>query len=137
MAQLETELTKHLGKRVRYSEVWQGKRIVAGGVVIRYKDPIITPYIGSLADSRASRSNYLQYWSLIEHCHAEGIRRFEMGRSPRGSTHDRFKRKWGCEEMPLHYNYRVVDPRKRYSSVSRPATSWYSMSLLRVTMETS
>ena len=116
-------LEKHCRRRVRYSEVWQGQRIVAGGVTIRYKQTMITPYIGSLAGSRALRPNYHQYWGLIEHCDAEGIRRFEMGRSPRGSTHSSFKKKWGCDEMPLFHNYRVVSSSRGYRSVSRPSAT--------------
>jgi hypothetical protein len=100
--------------------VWHGDRLVAGGVVIRDKESIITPYIGSLARFRALRPNYLQYWGLVEHCATEGLSRFDMGRSPRGSTHAQFKTKWGCREVPVSYSYLVIDPRKRYRSVSRP-----------------
>lgn len=114
-------LTKHLGPHVRYSEVWHRGDLLAGGVVIRHKQTIITPYIGSLAGSRALRSNYFQYWGLIERCTEDGVRCFDMGRSPRGSTHARFKMKWGCDEAQAFYNYRVIDPRKRYRSVSRPS----------------
>ena len=92
-----------------------------GGIVIRYKETISTPYIGSLAQYRPLRPNYLQYWKLIEHCADQGIGCFEMGRSPRGSTHARFKNKWGCAEIPLPYSYRVIGPRGRYRTVSRPS----------------
>jgi len=114
-------LEKHLGDRVRYSEVRHQDRLVAGGIVVRFKRSIITPYIGSLAESRALRSNYFQYWKIVEHCAAEGVNEFQMGRSPRGSTHARFKAKWGCEERQAYYNYLVVNPRKSYRAVSRPS----------------
>jgi FemAB-related protein (PEP-CTERM system-associated) len=114
-------LGEHLGDHVRYSEVRHGDRLVAGGIVIRFRHTIITPYIGSLATSRTLRSNYFQYWKLIEHCTEEGLTEFQMGRSPRDSTHARFKQKWGCEERPAFYNYLVVNPRKPYRAVSRPA----------------
>ena len=114
-------LRKHLGERVRFSEVWRGKQLIAGGIVVRYKDTISTPYIGSLANYRPLRPNYLQYWKLIEHYAGLGVRCFEMGRSPRDSTHARFKKKWGCEEFPVQYSYVVIDERKGYRTVSRPS----------------
>ncbi len=114
-------LGKHLGSRVRYSEVRHQERMVAAGITVRFKGSIITPYIGSLAESRALRANYFQYWSLIEHCVEQGLNEFQMGRSPRESTHAKFKKKWGCEERPVYYNYLVVNPRKGYRAVSRPS----------------
>ena len=114
-------LGKHFESRVQYSEVRKGSDLVAAGIVVRFKDTIITPYIGSLAESRALRANYFQYWKLIEHSTEAGVRQFQMGRSPRDSTHARFKKKWGCETLPAFYNYLVVNPRKRYRAVSRPA----------------
>jgi len=114
-------LTERLGERVGFSEVRDAGRLVAAGVVIRDRQTIITPYIGSLARSRSGRANYAQYWGLIEHFAARGVRRFDMGRSPRGSTHARFKLKWGCAELPVYYNYAVVRPGGRYRSVSRPS----------------
>jgi FemAB-related protein (PEP-CTERM system-associated) len=114
-------LRARFADRVRFAEVWREDRLLAGGVVIRFQQTLSTPYIGSLFDYRALRANYFQYWGLIEHGAEVGIRRFEMGRSPRGSTHDRFKRKWGCHEVPLFYNYHVFNARKGYRSVSQPS----------------
>jgi len=115
-------LVERLGRSTRFSEVWHRKELVAAGVAIRYRETMITPYIGSLERSRDLRANYLQYWGLIEqHCSAQGIRRFEMGRSPRGSTHAQFKLKWGSCELPVFYNYRVMNPQRGYRSVSRPS----------------
>ncbi len=112
---------ERLSNRVRYSEVRHAGASVAGGVVIRFKDTILTPYIGSLATSRASRSNYFQYWKIIEAYATQGVTRFEMGRSPRGSTHAQFKKKWGCTEVPVFYNFRIINSRRGYRSVSQPS----------------
>ncbi len=115
------QLRRHLSDRVQFAEVRHAGRMVAAAVVLRFRDGILTPYIGSLARSRGLRANYYQYWSIIEWCCREGVKRFELGRSPRDSTHVQFKRKWGGREVPLYYNYRLIDPRKRYRSVSRPS----------------
>jgi FemAB-related protein (PEP-CTERM system-associated) len=116
-------LKKQLERHLRFSEVWQGEQLVAAGVVLAHQRTMITPYIGSLAGSRALRANYLQYWGLIEHGSRVGVRCFDMGRSPRGSTHARFKAKWGCNEVQAFYNYRMIDARKEYRSVSQPSAT--------------
>jgi FemAB-related protein (PEP-CTERM system-associated) len=114
-------LDKHLADHVGYSEVRHAERLVAAGVVVRFKDTIITPYIGSLHDARALRPNYHQYWELVEHFAPLGVTRFDMGRSPVGSTHARFKTKWGCDELPVFYNHQLTREGARYRSVSEPS----------------
>lgn len=114
-------LDRHLADHVGYCEVHHARRLVAAGVVLRYKQTIITPYIGSLEDARALCPNYHQYWELVEHFAARGVRHFDMGRSPVASTHARFKLKWGCRELPVHYNYRLAREGAQYNSVSEPS----------------
>jgi len=114
-------LQRHFGHDVSFSEVRHRRTLVAGGIIIRFRDGIITPYIGSLKDYRHRGSNYCQYWGIIGHCLEEKIRRFEFGRSPRGSTHVQFKKKWGAAERQMIYNYRLFNPTATYGSVSRPA----------------
>jgi FemAB-related protein (PEP-CTERM system-associated) len=115
------KLVEHLGDRVQFAEVRQADQLVAAGVIVSFRDAILTPYIGSLARFRHTRANYCQYWGIVEWCCGKGIERFELGRSPKGSTHVQFKRKWGAEEVPVYYNYRVINPRKGYQSVSDPS----------------
>ncbi len=116
-----TLLQKYFGNKVSFSEVRHNGTVVAGGIIIRFRDGIITPYIGSLKEYRHQGSNYCQYWGIIGHCMEEKIRRFEFGRSPKGSTHVQFKKKWGTEECQVMYNYLVLNPAREYRSVSRPA----------------
>jgi hypothetical protein len=42
---------------------------------------------------------------------ARGLRTFDFGRSKRDSGSYHFKRHWGFEEQPLHYEYRLVRAR--------------------------
>jgi len=108
---------------VQFSEVYDHDRLTAAGVVVRFKDKVSTPYIGSLADGRERGANYCQYWGIITDNLARGIRHFEMGRSPAESTHAQFKEKWGAIPTPMFYNYRVLRPGAVYRTVSRP-TLW-------------
>lgn len=113
-------LIKYFGENVQFSQVQYKNRLVAGGIVLRQDERIITPYIGSLQKFRRLGSNYCQYWGIIEHCQLSGIKFLELGRSPADSVHDQFKRKWGAATIPVHYNYRVFNPVKTYRSVSHP-----------------
>ncbi len=113
-------LKKYFKDEVSFSEVWYQNKLVAGGIIIRSSKTVITPYIGSLNKYRQLGSNYCQYWGIINYCHDQGIRIFDMGRSPKGSTHANFKQKWGAKAIPAFYNYRVINQRKKYRSVSQP-----------------
>ncbi len=114
-------LIKYFNENVLFSQVHHNKRLVAGGIVLRFDDRIITPYIGSLKNYRWFGSNYCQYWGIIKYCHEQGIRHFDMGRSPSNSTHDSFKQKWGATALPAYYNHMVINPDKKYRSVSQPS----------------
>ncbi len=110
-------LRKHFAGRTWFSEVRHRGELIAAGVVMDFGDSVITPYIGSLRQYGRLRANYCQYWGIVEYCLEHGIPRFELGRSPKGSTHIRFKRKWGAGDVDVSYNYLVVNPRKSYRSV--------------------
>ncbi len=113
-------LVEHLGDHVRFSQVHLKDRLVAAGVLMRFRERMATPYIGSLKRFRATRANYCQYWGIIEHCLETGVRCFDLGRSPRGSSHDRFKRKWGALPVEVHYCHRAISDRRSYRTVSEP-----------------
>ncbi len=80
-----------------------------GDVLVAFPrvDSLITPYIGSLKQFGHLRANYCQYWGIVEYCLEHGVPRFEFGRSPKGSTHVQFKRKWGAGDVEVVYNYLV------------------------------
>ena len=93
-------------------------------MLIRFRDSIHTPYIGSLSSYRHTRSNYCQYWGIIQHCIETGVRRFELGRSPKGSTHAQFKKKWGATPIEASYNYYPLKPNAKYRSAADPPRSY-------------
>lgn len=111
-------LRKHFAEETSFSEVWHQGELMAAGIVMNFGKSVITPYIGSLKQHGRLRANYCQYWGIIEHCLEHGAARFELGRSPKGSNHVRFKRKWGAEDIEVSYNYLVINPRKRYRNVT-------------------
>ena len=110
-------LGKHFARETSYTEVWHRGQLMAGGVVMDFGDSVITPYIGSLKQHGRLRANYCQYWGIVEYCLEHGVPRFELGRSPKGSSHIRFKRKWGALDVDVIYNVLLVNPQKSYRSV--------------------
>ena len=110
-------LRKYFAEETSFSEVWYRGELMAAGVVMSFGDSVITPFIGSLKQHGQLRANYCQYWGIIEHCLEHGVPRFELGRSPKGSTHIQFKRKWGAEDVNVCYNHLLINPRKSYRSV--------------------
>jgi len=63
------------------------------------------PWSGS--DKRFSRfgANRLLYWRMLAHAADAGWKRFDFGRSTRGSGTYEFKQEWGAEEVPLYWHY--------------------------------
>ncbi len=113
-------LFEHFWADVRFSQVHLDGELVAAGVMVRAGDHLLTPYIGSLKGDRSRGSNYCQYWGIVEHCTSTGIRTFELGRSPNGSTHTRFKKKWGATPVPMFYSHLAISKRRVWTSVAEP-----------------
>ncbi|MBS1188659.1 MAG: peptidoglycan bridge formation protein FemAB [Rhodocyclaceae bacterium] len=62
-------------------------------------------YAGESARARPTAANDLKYWELMKRAVARGCRVFDMGRSKSGTGSFEFKRTWGFEPQPLHYEY--------------------------------
>lgn len=83
--------------------VWDGGSPVGAGVVTAHRGTVEWPWCATLLDSRCKYSNAFLYWSLLAWAAENNYCRVDLGRcTPGGGTH-KFKRLWGCEEMPLHW----------------------------------
>jgi len=114
-------LKKYFPDDVYFALVSLQEQTVAAGIIIKYKDTIITPYIGSLKQYRNQGTNYYQYWEIIKFCNENKIRHFELGRSPKGSSHEKFKEKWGAQKLQAYYNYYLINRKFTYKTVSQPS----------------
>ncbi len=52
------------------------------------------------------------YWELMRHSCERGLRVFDYGRSKQGTGPYSFKKNWGFEPAPLHYEYHLVKARE-------------------------
>lgn len=81
-----------------------------------FRNEVLPYYAGDTDISREfAGNNDFKYWELMRRACERGYTTFDYGRSKRGTGSFNFKRNWGFEPQPLHYEYRL------YQSKSVPA----------------
>ncbi len=88
--------------------------IVLDGAVISsvmsfyFRDEVLPYYGGGVDAARAVAGNDFMYWELMRRACERGLKVFDFGRSKRGTGSFDFKKNWGFEPTPLHYEYFLV-----------------------------
>jgi FemAB-related protein (PEP-CTERM system-associated) len=82
--------------------------LVASVMSFYFRDEVLPYYGGGTDQARELAGNDLMYWELMRRACERGLRVFDYGRSKRGTGSFDFKRNWGFEPQPLHYEYRMV-----------------------------
>lgn len=72
-----------------------------------FRDEVLPYYAGDDFAARELAANDFKYWELMRRACARGIRVFDYGRSKLDTGPYAFKRNWGFEPTPLHYEYRL------------------------------
>jgi FemAB-related protein (PEP-CTERM system-associated) len=72
-----------------------------------FRDEVLPYYAGDDVHARELAANDFKYWQLMRCASARGVRIFDFGRSKRGTGSFSFKKNWGFEPQPLHYEYRL------------------------------
>lgn len=84
---------------------------IAGVMSFYHRDTVLPYYGGSRPAARALYGNDFMYWNLMSRAARRGAREFDYGRSKRGTGAFSFKKNWGFEPAPLHYQYHLVRSR--------------------------
>ena len=84
----------------------QGKA-VSGVLSFYFRDEVLPYYAGDLMDARDLAANDFKYWELMRRACERGLRVFDYGRSKRETGSFDFKKNWGFEPAPLHYEYQL------------------------------
>jgi FemAB-related protein (PEP-CTERM system-associated) len=121
------ELMREFGSRCEILTVYSGSTPLAAVMSFYFRDEVLPFYGGGTAAAREHRANDFMYWELMRRCAARGIRVFDFGRSKRDSGSYHFKRHWGFEEQPLHYQYHLA--RSRQMPDLSPANPKYSLAI--------
>jgi FemAB-related protein (PEP-CTERM system-associated) len=80
---------------------------VASVLSFYFRDEVLPYYAGDLPVARELAANDFKYWELMRRACERGIKVFDYGRSKRGTGSFDFKKNWGFEPTPLHYEYRL------------------------------
>lgn len=70
-----------------------------------FRDEVLPYYAGDDVAARDLAANDFKYWDLMRRACARGLKVFDYGRSKVGTGPYAFKKNWGFEPQPLHYEY--------------------------------
>jgi len=73
-----------------------------------FRDEVLPYYAGDSAEARDLAANDFKYWELMRRACERGIKVFDYGRSKQGTGTFDFKKNWGFEAQPLHYEYHLL-----------------------------
>ena len=73
-----------------------------------HRDEVLPYYAGDNAQARALAANDFKYWDLMRRAVERGLRIFDYGRSKRDTGSFDFKKNWGFEPQPLHYEFALL-----------------------------
>lgn len=83
------------------------QRVISSVLSFYFRDEVLPYYGGGTAEARALAGNDFMYWELMRRAGERGCRIFDFGRSKRGTGSYDFKKNWGFEPQPLHYEYQL------------------------------
>ena len=72
-----------------------------------FRDEVLPYYAGDDVAARDLAANDFKYWELMRRACERGCKLFDYGRSKRDTGPYAFKKNWGFEPQPLHYEYRL------------------------------
>lgn len=70
-----------------------------------FRDEVLPYYAGDDETARQFAANDFKYWELMRQSCERGLKVFDYGRSKKGTGPYSFKKNWGFEPEPLHYEY--------------------------------
>ncbi|MCK5480849.1 MAG: FemAB family PEP-CTERM system-associated protein [Gammaproteobacteria bacterium] len=86
--------------------------LVSSVLSFYFRDEVLPFYGGGTPLARQLKGNDFMYWELMRHSCERGLRVFDYGRSKQGTGSFNFKKNWGFEPTPLHYEYHLVKARE-------------------------
>jgi FemAB-related protein (PEP-CTERM system-associated) len=70
-----------------------------------FRDEVLPYYAGDAVAARELAANDFKYWELMRRACERGLRVFDYGRSKRETGSYDFKKNWGFQPEPLHYEF--------------------------------
>ena len=100
-------------------------RLLSSVFTFYFRDEVLPYYAGDDEAARDLAANEFKYWELMRSACARGFKVFDYGRSKLGTGPYAFKKNWGFEPTPLHYEYCLY----KHSSVpqNNPSNAKYKL----------
>ena len=90
-----------------------------------FRAEVLPYYAGDDESARDLAANDFKYWELMRRACARGLKVFDYGRSKQGTGSFSFKKNWGFEPQPLHYEYCLY--KRDAIPQNNPANAKYQM----------
>ena len=84
----------------------QGQAL-SGVLSFYFRGEVLPYYAGDRVEARELAANDFKYWDLMRRACERGLSTFDFGRSKRDTGSFDFKKNWGFEPTPLHYEYQL------------------------------
>lgn len=104
-------LREVFGKDCDILTVTKDGRVITSVLSFYFRDEVLPYYGGGSEAAREYKGNDFMYWELMRRSAERGLRIFDYGRSKIGTGSYSFKKNWGFEPEPLHYEYRLIKAR--------------------------
>jgi FemAB-related protein (PEP-CTERM system-associated) len=102
-------LLETYGEDANVLTVMHEGKAISSVLSLYFRDEVLPYYGGGVDQARDLRANDHMYWMLMEHAKARGCTSFDFGRSKVGTGAFAFKKNWGFEAAPLHYEFKLAD----------------------------
>ncbi|SES62594.1 FemAB-related protein, PEP-CTERM system-associated [Nitrosomonas marina] len=73
-----------------------------------FRNEVLPYYGGGTVEARNWAASDFMYWELMRRSCENGYKTFDFGRSKRDTGSYSFKKNWGFEAQPLHYEYKLI-----------------------------
>jgi len=101
-------LREVFGKDCEILSVLHEGKLISSVLTFYFRDEVLPYYAGDCEHARNLAANDFKYWELMRRGCERGYRLFDFGRSKFGTGQFSFKKNWGFEPTPLHYEYFLV-----------------------------
>lgn len=88
--------------------ITKNDEIVSSVMSFYFRDEVLPYYGGGTDSARNLAANDFMYWELMRRACERDYKTFDFGRSKRNTGSYSFKKNWGFEPQPLHYQYQLV-----------------------------
>ncbi len=101
-------LQEVFGKDCEILTITHEGNLISSVMSFYFRDEVLPYYGGGTAGARRVQGNDFMYWELMRRSCERGLKWFDYGRSKEGTGSYSFKKNWGFEPEPLHYEYWLV-----------------------------